>query len=80
MELPLWVRPRAFHLPTPPPARNHTTTAGELPKMLLDQYNTWVPFYVWSSRAWARVSAQIYNDISDFEMLAAAVLALCGKD
>jgi len=56
----------------------NTTFIGELPKMLLDQYNTWVPFYVWNDRSWVRVSAQIYNDLSDFEMLASAVLALCG--
>eukprot|EP00619_Florenciella_sp_RCC1007_P011295 CAMPEP_0205909778 /NCGR_PEP_ID=MMETSP1325-20131115/4082_1 /ASSEMBLY_ACC=CAM_ASM_000708 /TAXON_ID=236786 /ORGANISM="Florenciella sp., Strain RCC1007" /LENGTH=423 /DNA_ID=CAMNT_0053276099 /DNA_START=23 /DNA_END=1294 /DNA_ORIENTATION=- len=54
------------------------TFIGKLPTMLLDQYNTWVPFYVWSSRSWARVSAQVYNDLSDFAMLADAVLALCG--
>jgi hypothetical protein len=44
--------------------------------MLLDQYNTWVPVVEKSNKCWMRISAQIYNDITDFEYLANSVKSL----
>jgi len=38
------------------------------------EYNTWVPAIEWAGNCYMRVSAQVYNELSDFEMLARAVL------
>lgn len=49
---------------------DNCTQAAQLPHMLLDQYGTWVPTADFAGRCWVRVSAQIYNDLSDYTMLA----------
>ena len=49
---------------------------GALSLQLLEKYNTWVPFYLWQGSCYTRVSAQVYNELSDFQMLADAVLEL----
>eukprot|EP01119_Soliformovum_irregulare_P003875 TRINITY_DN14921_c0_g1_i1.p1 TRINITY_DN14921_c0_g1~~TRINITY_DN14921_c0_g1_i1.p1 ORF type:complete len:406 (+),score=104.66 TRINITY_DN14921_c0_g1_i1:191-1408(+) len=49
---------------------------NNLPKMLLDKYDTWVPVIKIQGHWYLRASAQIYNDIADFEMLGNAVLEL----
>jgi selenocysteine lyase/cysteine desulfurase len=51
---------------------------GSLNSRLLEKYNTWVPFYLSDDdgQCYVRVSAQVYNELSDFGMLADAVLAL----
>jgi len=63
------------------PSTNETLISA-LPKLLLDKYHTWVPFYaLQGTNIWyTRVSAQIFNNMSDFEVLAAAVLALLKGD
>ncbi len=45
---------------------------------LLTQYNIEVPIFLWPShpRRWLRVSAQLYNQLSDYEQLAEALNAL----
>lgn len=37
------------------------------------RYNTWVPAIRWNGHCFMRVSAQVYNEMTDFEMLANAV-------
>ena len=37
-----------------------------------------VPITCWAGRLWARVSAQIYNELAEFEQLAEAVCRLRG--
>jgi len=54
--------------------------AQTLPKLLLDKYNTWVPIYPLQNQWWVRVSAQIYNELSDFKLLGDAVLQLLQSD
>jgi selenocysteine lyase/cysteine desulfurase len=49
---------------------------GPLAAKLFEKYDTWVPFYLWGGHCYTRVSAQVYNELSDFEMLADAVLEL----
>ena len=56
------------------------TLMSDLPKRLLSEYSTYVPMYSWDNGgAWdepkwyARVSAQIFNDLDDFQFLANAV-------
>lgn len=68
------------------PHNDNVTLLYSLPALILAQYNTWVPIYPWdgqsfsnSSKNWyTRVSAQIYNDETDFHMLANAVLDILG--
>jgi len=55
---------------------NDSSLAQSLPKLLLDKYNTWVPTYGFGNVWYTRVSAQIYNELSDFEYLGKAVLDL----
>eukprot|EP00455_Lapot_gusevi_P050524 TRINITY_DN7334_c0_g11_i1.p1 TRINITY_DN7334_c0_g11~~TRINITY_DN7334_c0_g11_i1.p1 ORF type:complete len:216 (-),score=51.72 TRINITY_DN7334_c0_g11_i1:21-668(-) len=52
------------------------TLAASLPTRLLNQYNTFVPVYSFQNQFYVRVSAQIYNEESDFVMLAQAILNL----
>jgi isopenicillin-N epimerase len=47
--------------------------AARLRDALLYEESIEVQLHAWGGRLWVRVSAQIYNEISDFERLAAAV-------
>lgn len=49
--------------------------AAALRDRLLDNDRIEAPVHAYRDRLWVRVSAQIYNDLSDIERLAAAVLA-----
>lgn len=43
---------------------------------LLETHRIEVQLHAWRGRLWARISAQIYNELSDYERLAEAVLSL----
>jgi hercynylcysteine S-oxide lyase len=45
-----------------------------LPHNLLTYNNTWVPTFELQGHFYTRVSAQVYNELADFEMLSRAVL------
>jgi len=63
--------------PTPPtPVPPNQVNPALIPQLLLEKFDTWVPTYALQGQWWVRVSAQIYNDISDFEFLASAILSL----
>lgn len=70
------------------PYNKNVTLLQQLPALLLEKYQTWVPTYPWdgmtfsnSSTKWyTRVSAQIYNDETDFQMLADAVLDILSTE
>lgn len=51
---------------------------ASLPRALLTKYQTWVPAYPQDGQWYVRVSAQIYNELSDFQLLADGVLDLMG--
>jgi isopenicillin-N epimerase len=59
--------------PLPPELGSNPADATRLRDALLDEEAIEVQLHAWGGRLWARVSAQIYNEISDFEQLAAAV-------
>jgi selenocysteine lyase/cysteine desulfurase len=42
-------------------------------KKLLEEYNIQTVVFDWQGRLWARVSAQVYNSLSDFEQLCSAI-------
>jgi hypothetical protein len=60
----------------------NATLAASLPLQLLTTYSTWVPVYDIGSFGgpvntfYVRVSCQVYNERSDYEMLGRAILAL----
>jgi len=58
-----------------PPAFN-ATAAAALPSQLLASFGTWVPTVCFAGGCWVRVSAAVYNDLSDFQFLADAVASL----
>jgi isopenicillin-N epimerase len=49
--------------------------ASRLRDSLLFEDSIEVQLHAWRDRLWVRLSAQIYNDLSDVERLAAAVAA-----
>ena len=59
------------------PAALDCSDPNALGALLLNNYSktwsTWVPTVEKSGKCWVRVSAQIYNDLTDWESLAAAV-------
>jgi len=61
----------------PLPARltADAATAAALRDRLLDDHDIEVPVVAWGDRLWARLSAQVYCDLEDFERLADAVAA-----
>jgi isopenicillin-N epimerase len=60
-------------VPLPPELGSNPADAARLRDALLDEDAIEVQLHAWGGRLWARVSAQIYNEIGDFELLAAAV-------
>jgi len=60
-------------VPLPPEMGSSPADATRLRDTLLDEEAIEVQLHAWGGRLLARVSAQIYNEISDFERLAAAV-------
>ncbi|KAF8961602.1 pyridoxal phosphate-dependent transferase [Flammula alnicola] len=46
---------------------------------MIDVYKVFVPPFYYQGRWWARASAQIYNDLSDFERLGNALAGTCQK-
>jgi isopenicillin-N epimerase len=62
-------------VPLPPRAGTGKLDAVALRDALLFEERIEVQLHAWRDRLWARVSAQVYNDISDFEKLAKAILA-----
>jgi isopenicillin-N epimerase len=60
-------------VPLPREMGSSPAEATGLRDALLDEDGIEVQLHAWGGRLWVRVSAQIYNEISDFERLAAAV-------
>jgi isopenicillin-N epimerase len=50
--------------------------ANAVTRTLWAQHHIEVPSFAFAGRLWIRISAQIYTDISQYERLATAVLAL----
>ncbi|KAJ3990989.1 pyridoxal phosphate-dependent transferase [Lentinula boryana] len=46
---------------------------------LFETHKLFATCFVWQEKWWSRVSAQIYNEIGDFERLAKALIDVCGK-
>ena len=63
------------------PTQNETLV-NSIPLQLLSKYDTWVPTYDIGAfggaegEYYVRVSCQVYNEISDIEFLANAILAI----
>jgi selenocysteine lyase/cysteine desulfurase len=63
----------------------NATAAAALGDALLARYHTWVPSFAGervglpAMSYWVRVSAFVYNDVDDFEMLGRAVLEILNR-
>jgi len=53
---------------------NDDRAAIELRRRLLDEYRIQAPIRAWGRDLWVRISAQIYNDLGEYEKLGQAVL------
>ncbi|KAG8887351.1 hypothetical protein FRB98_000220 [Tulasnella sp. 332] len=67
-----------------PPFGDKTLTASvkdteDIMTELTHEYNTFVAAFVHGGSWWIRASAQIWNDLSDFEYVAKALKAICAK-
>jgi isopenicillin-N epimerase len=65
-------------VPLPVRAGATDEEAERLRLALLVDHQIEVQLHAWRARLWVRVSAQVYNDMSDIERLAAAVGRRCG--
>ncbi|KAH6661052.1 pyridoxal phosphate-dependent transferase [Truncatella angustata] len=88
--LPMWVRPdtktqehsQSF---TPPVddiilAFEEALDVGQwMSKVLVHEYKTFVALFIHGDRVWARLSAQTYLDLSDFEWAGKTLLELCKR-
>ncbi|KAL5611611.1 hypothetical protein BROUX41_000805 [Berkeleyomyces rouxiae] len=46
---------------------------------LMNEYKTFLPVFVHAQRVWARISAQVYLDMEDFEFAGTALKKLCER-
>lgn len=60
-------------LPLPPRLTPDPANAARLQDRLWVDHRIEVPVRAHDGRLWVRLSAQVYNDISDYEALASAV-------
>ncbi|KAJ7439071.1 pyridoxal phosphate-dependent transferase [Mycena galericulata] len=64
-------------LPLPTSLRPSIPIYFQLQRLLLDKHHTYATQFYHNGKWWTRVSAQIYNEISDFEKLGKAWLDIC---
>ncbi|KAH7884330.1 pyridoxal phosphate-dependent transferase [Phlebopus sp. FC_14] len=66
-------------LPLPDLIRNHWIVHKILANTLLLEKNAYAAHYMHNGKWWARCSAQIWNEISDFDVIADALKDACAK-
>ncbi|MDX1976871.1 MAG: aminotransferase class V-fold PLP-dependent enzyme [Pseudanabaenaceae cyanobacterium bins.68] len=71
VELPVPEQMLAMMATLPLPSHNYSEQT--LHDLLWQNYQIEVPIIPWGNRLWLRISAQIYNQIQDYEQLAGAV-------
>ncbi|KAI1299579.1 pyridoxal phosphate-dependent transferase [Xylaria venustula] len=57
---------------------SHTAQHWMMRKMV-DEYKTFIPLITHAGRVWARLSAQVYLDVEDFEWAGRTLLELCER-
>lgn len=58
------------------PVASNSTVVETLTDRLLKDYRTFIPIFSLQGKWYVRVSAQIYNEMSDFRHLGESVLAI----
>ncbi|KAI0378855.1 PLP-dependent transferase [Hypomontagnella monticulosa] len=48
-------------------------------EIMMAEYNTFIPLFIHNNRPWARISAQVYLEMQDFEWAGQMLLELCGR-
>ncbi|KAI8626576.1 PLP-dependent transferase [Xylariaceae sp. FL1651] len=48
-------------------------------RTMIKDYKTFIPLFIHRHRVWARISAQVYLDMEDFEWAGRMLLELCGR-
>ena len=66
--------------PLPEQFTGGEAAAGILRDDLGENENIEVPIIAWNDRLWARLCAQAYNDIADFERLCGALEQRCASN
>jgi len=66
-------------LPIPPAIKYTQTIDQSLRDGLLNHWNTYAAHYSHNDKIWVRCSAQIWNEVSDFEYIGTALKAICAE-
>ncbi|KAK9793523.1 putative Pyridoxal phosphate-dependent transferase [Seiridium cardinale] len=85
--LPMWVRPAVeTQEPFTHPPNDIVLSSDEaldvgqwMLRLLIHDYKTFVALFIHENRVWARLSAQVYLDIHDFEWAGRTLLEVCKK-
>ena len=61
------------------PAADVSSVTNWIQKTQIEEFKTFVPLFVYRGRWWARLSAQVYLDMEDFEFIGGVLKAVCER-
>jgi hypothetical protein len=77
--LPLEISPTKVHGKNCIDPRNGTVATEWMQETLIADFKTFIPIYLFQEKWWARLSAQIYLELVDFEWAGKALKAICER-
>ncbi|KAF8510937.1 PLP-dependent transferase [Hysterangium stoloniferum] len=68
-------------LPVPTDSKAHELAdlQSRFQNKLIDEWDCFVPVFVYEGKWWTRCSAQVYNEMADFDHVAKALSAICAE-